>query len=128
MEIYFRQQIDNSHVVRTLDPRRRREQRAYLVAVVLLFLLGFGYASMRFATVRLGYQLATARQQEAQLQQWNRGLQLQAAALGAPARVYNLAESRLGMQSALPGQVLALDVAPVPQAVPSPVTASLHLH
>lgn len=128
MEIYFRQQIDNSHVVRTLDPRRRREQRAYLVAVVLLFLLGFGYASMRFATVRLGYQLETARQQEVKLQQWNRGLQLQAAALGAPARVYNLAESRLGMQSALPGQVLALDVAPVPQAVPSPVTASLHLH
>ncbi|MGH9412707.1 MAG: cell division protein FtsL [Terriglobales bacterium] len=126
MEIYFRQQIDNSHVVRMVDPRRRREQRVYLYAVVVLFLLGFGYASMRFATVHLGYQLEHARQQEAKLQQWNRGLQLQAAALGSPARVYSLAQTRLGMQSALPGQVLALDVAPMPQAAPSPVMASLH--
>src|SRR6185312_2470216 len=56
MEIYFRQQIDNSRVRRLADPRRRREQRLSLLAGGVLFLLLFGYAWMRFQTVRLGYQ------------------------------------------------------------------------
>ncbi|MGH9465754.1 MAG: hypothetical protein ACRD1Y_00200 [Terriglobales bacterium] len=125
MEIYFRQQIDNSRLVRTVDPRRRREQRVTLLAVVLLFLAGFGYASMRFATVRMGFQLGAARQQQTQLEQWNRGLQLQAAALEGPGRIYGMAQAQLGMQSAQPGQVLALDVAPVRQEAPPAVMASL---
>lgn len=126
MEIYFRQQIDNSRVTRVADPRRRREQRAALAAVVILFLVGFAYAGMRFATLQLGYRLAHARQQEAQLEQWNRGLALQQAALSGPQRIYHLAQAHLGMQSAMPGQVLALDMAPLRQAAPPPVTASLH--
>ncbi|MGH9475639.1 MAG: hypothetical protein ACRD1C_04835 [Terriglobales bacterium] len=126
MEIYFRQQIDNSRVVRVADPRRRREQRVTLGAVVVLFLLGFGYAGMRFATLQLGYRLANARQLETKLEQWNRGLVLQQAALTGPQRIYNLAQIHLGMQNALPGQVLALAVTPLPQAAPPAVTASLH--
>ncbi|MGH9394857.1 MAG: hypothetical protein ACRD1E_11855 [Terriglobales bacterium] len=121
MDNYFRQQIDNSHLVRVADPMRRRELRALLLAVVLAFAVGFGYAWMRFEMVRLGYQIESARQQQASLAQWNRGLELQQAALRSPVRIYSLAQARLGMQSAQPGQILALDTA---AASGAPVMAS----
>lgn len=123
MDIYFVQQIDNSRVIRVADPRRRREQRVFLVAVAVVFALGFGYTWQRYAMVRLGYQLETARQQSAQLEQWNRGLELQQASLRSPGRIYRLAQARLGMQSAQPGQILALDEAPAGSGV-APVMAA----
>lgn len=112
MEIYFRQQIDNSRLVRAANPAARRERRLLVGAVALLLALGWGYCWQRYAAVQLGYQLAGARHQAAQLEQWNRGLELQQAALTNPGRIYALATARLGMRSAEPGQVLALDEAP----------------
>jgi len=123
MEIYFVQQIDNSRVVRVADPQRRREQRVLLVAVMVVFALGFGYAWQRFEMVRLGYQLEAARQQAASLEQWNRGLELQQAALRNPDRIYTLAQAQLGMQTAQPGQILAMDVAPTTTG-PAPALAA----
>jgi|SRR6185312_11613061 len=127
MDIYFVQQIDNSRVVRVADPRRKREQQVFFAAVVVLFALCFAYAWQRYAMVRLGYQLEAARSQEASLEQWNRGLELQQAALRNPDRIYTLAQVRLGMQSAQPGQILALDVAPLPSGA-APVTTSASLN
>jgi len=112
MDVHFRQQIDNSHLVRVSDPARRRELKALFTLVVLAFAVGFGWAWMRFERVRLGYQIESARQQQASLEQWNRGLELQQAALRSPVRIYGLAEARLGMQSAQPGQMVAMDAAP----------------
>lgn len=126
MDIYFVQQIDNSHVVRVADPRRRRELRVFLGAVAVLFALFFGYAWQRYEMVRLGYQIEAARQQQSNLEQWNRGLELQQAALRDPNRIYGLAEARLGMQNAQPGQILAMDAAPLP-GNPAPVTAAASL-
>ncbi len=123
MEFYFRQQIDNSRVVRVADPRRRREQRAGLAAMAVLFVVSFGYAWLRFETVRTGYALEAARQQAAQLQRWNQGLELQQAALRSPGRIYAVAQTRLGMHSAAPGQILAL-AAPAPAAAAPPVMAA----
>ena len=118
MEIYFVQQIDNSRVVRVADPRRRREQRLMLAVVGALLTLLFAYSWQRFAMVRLGYQMEAAREQAANLEQWNRGLELQQAALRSPERLYTLAEGKLGMQAAQPGQILALDTAPLSTAAP----------
>ncbi|MGH9417900.1 MAG: hypothetical protein ACRD01_14865 [Terriglobales bacterium] len=112
MDIYFRQQIDNSRLVRVANPAARRERRLLVGAVALLLALGWGYCWQRYAVVQVGYQLAGARRQAAQLEQWNRGLELQQAALTNPGRIYALATARLGMRSAAPGQVLALDEAP----------------
>lgn len=126
MDIYFVQQIDNSHVLRVGDPRRRREQRALLATVAVLFLLGFAYAWLRFEMVRLGYEMQTARVEQIHLQQWNRGLELQEASLRDPNRIYSLAQAQLGMQTAHPGQVLALDVAPLP-AASTPVQAAQNI-
>ncbi len=122
MEFYFRQQIDNSRVVRVADPRRRREQRAVLAAMAVLFVVSFGYAWLRFEAVRTGYALEAARRQEAQLERWNQGLELQQAALRSPSRIYTVAQTRLGMQSAAPGQILAMTLPARPGA---PVMASL---
>ncbi|HWG36758.1 MAG TPA: cell division protein FtsL [Terriglobales bacterium] len=110
MDVHFRQQIDNSRLVRVSDPARRRELQALFVLVGLAFAVGFGWAWMRFDMVRLGYQIESARQQQASLEQWNRGLELQQAALRSPVRIYALAEARLGMQSAKPGQMVAMDL------------------
>ena len=112
MDFYFVQQIDNSRLVRALDPRRRREQGAMVAAVALLLVLSLAYAWQRFEMVRLGYQMEAARQEQTSLRQWNRELELQQAALASPNRIYGLAQAKLGMQSAAPGQILALDVAP----------------
>lgn len=132
MDIYFAQQIDNSRVIRVADPSRRREQRVLLIAVMVLFVLGFGYTWQRFEMVSLGYRLQAARTQAASLEQWNRGLELQQAALRNPTRIYSLAQTRLGMQIAAPGQVLAMDtgadaagVAPVIAANITPSSSSL---
>jgi cell division protein FtsL len=122
MEYTFRQHIDNTHVVRVADPRRRREQQAGLMAMAVLFVLCFSYAWLRFETVRTGYRLEAARRQAAQLQRWNQGLELQEAALRSPGRIYAVAQTRLGMQSAAPGQILALAAPANPAA---PVMASL---
>lgn len=122
MDIYFVQQIDNSHLVRVADPRRRREQWMLVCGAALVFLLLLGYALQRFEMVRLGYRLETARKQVAQLEQWNRGLRLEEASLRNPDRIYTLASQRLGMSTAEPGQVLALDDAPAAEA---PVVAEV---
>ncbi|MGH9520399.1 MAG: cell division protein FtsL, partial [Terriglobales bacterium] len=105
MDIYFVQQIDNSRVVRVADPRRRREQRMMLLAAAALLMLLFAYAWQRFAVVEMGYKLEAARAQAASLQEWNRGLELQQAALRSPGRLYALAQAKLGMQTAQPGQI-----------------------
>lgn len=118
MEIYFVQQIDNSRVVRVADPRRRREQRMMLAVLGAMLALLFAYAWQRFEMVRLGYQMEAVRQQTVNLEQWNRGLELQQAALRSPDRLYTLAEGKLGMQSAQPGQILALDTTPMSTATP----------
>jgi cell division protein FtsL len=123
MDIYFVQQIDNSRLVRVSDPRRQREQRVQLAAVAMLFVLVFAYAWQRYEVVRLGYQIEAARQQTVKLEQWNRGLRLQEAALRDPHRIYGLAEASLGMQTARPGQILAMDVMPG-KAGPAPVMAA----
>lgn len=123
MDFYFQQHIDNSRLVRVDDPLRRRELMMAVVLVAALFAFGFSYAWQRFEMVRMGYQLEAARQQQASLEKWNRGLELQQASLRNPGRIYGLAEASLGMQSAQPGQILALDAPPQATGV-APVMAA----
>ncbi|MGH9491640.1 MAG: cell division protein FtsL [Terriglobales bacterium] len=122
-DFHFAQRIDNSRVVRAVDPRRRREQRFLLAAAATICLLLFGYAWQNFQTIRLGYQIETVRRQEAGLRQWNRELQLEQASLRDPIRVYALAHGRLGMQSAQPGQWVSLTAPPFPGGSQGPVVA-----
>lgn len=118
MEIQFMQQIDNSHLVRVADPRRRREQLATLIGVALVLALLLGYASQRFEMVRLGYRMEAVRQQQDRLEQWNGGLRLEEASLRDPTRIYALARQQLGMGPAQPGQVLVLDQPSAPAGSP----------
>lgn len=110
-DIYFVQAVDNSRVVRVADPRRRREQRIMLLAVGMVFLFLFGYTWQNYRMMRLGYQMEAVRKQSQGLQQWNRELRLEEAALRDPTRVYQVAENQLGMESAQPGQLKQLPTA-----------------
>lgn len=123
-DFHYRQIIDNSRVVRVPDPRRRREQRLLLAAIACLAVLLFGYAWQNFEIIRLGYQVENARQTESGLAEWNRALRLEQASLRDPIRIYALAENRLGMESAQPGQVEALVIPPQTPAGGGAVLAS----
>lgn len=112
-DFHFVQSIDNSRVVRVDDPRHRREQRIFLTAIAAVFVLLFGYAWQNYRMIRLGYQIEEARQMEAGLAQWNRALRLEQASLRDPIRIYTLAQGRLGMESAQPGQIVRLEAAPL---------------
>ncbi|MHB8734581.1 MAG: hypothetical protein ACYC6M_04690 [Terriglobales bacterium] len=108
-DIHFRQVIDNSRLVRVSDPARRREQQVFIAVMACLFLLGFGYAWQNYQMVHLGYQIEEVRHKTAGLNEWNRALQLEQSSLRDPLRVYALAETRLGLESARPGQIVQLD-------------------
>jgi len=108
-DIHFRQVIDNSRLVRVSDPARRREQQVFIGVMACLFLLGFGYAWQNYQMVHLGYQIEEARHKTAGLNEWNRALKLEQSSLRDPLRVYALAETRLGLESARPGQIVPLD-------------------
>lgn len=114
-DFHYVQNIDNSRVVRVADPRRRREQRLLAVTIATTFVLLFGYAWQNYRMIRLGYQIEDARQAESGLTEWNQALRLEQASLRDPIRIYTLAEDRLGMASARPGQVAALEAAPLTQ-------------
>ena len=109
-DVIFVQNIDNSRVIRSRDPRSRREQQWVLIAAAMTFVLLFGYAWQNFRMVRLGYQIEVLRGQEAKLQKWNRGLRLEAANLRDPVRIYALAENDLGLAPPQPGQLRPLPV------------------
>lgn len=112
-DFHYVQNVDNSRVVRVADPRRRREQWLLAVAIATTFVLLFGYAWQNYRMIGLGYQIEDARQAETGLTQWNQALRLEQASLRDPIRIYTLAEDRLGMASARPGQVAALETTPL---------------
>jgi cell division protein FtsL len=108
-DIYFVQEIDNSHLVRLADPNRKRDQRLIATAIAMVFVLLFAYAWQNYQLVRLGYQIEQVRDKEAGLNDWNRALRLEEASLRDPNRIYQVAERRLGLQTATAGQVIPLN-------------------
>ncbi len=107
-EIHFVKAIDNSQVRREVDPRARREAFALLGLSLLIFSLLFVYAWQHFQCVRYGYDLEQLRQQQASLEEWNRHLRLEKAALENPERIGTLAREQLGLVPLDPRQVIPL--------------------
>jgi cell division protein FtsL len=111
-DVYFIQQIDNSHLVRFADPNRKRDQRLIGGGLALVFFLLFAYAWQNYQLVRLGYQLEQVRDKEAGLNDWNRALRLEEASLRDPTRVYEVAQHRLGLETARAEQVVPINLGP----------------
>ena len=109
-EIYFAKAIDNSRLVKMEDPRRSRERRQFCTALVLFFLLIFGYAWQHFRAIEYGYQIEAAKRELSGISEMNRALRLEDASLRNPERIDVLAR-RMGLVPPEPGQVIRMDAA-----------------
>ena len=118
-EIYFARPIDNSRLVKVADPARSRELAQLTAACVVLFLLMMVYAWQHFSAVEYGYKIEQLRGQRDSLQEVNRELRLEEAALRDPERIDQLAH-KLGLASPQVGQVARID-----EPEPQPATAVL---
>jgi cell division protein FtsL len=107
-EIYFAKSIDNSRLVKVEDPRRGREMRQFVTALVCLFLLVMTYAWQHFKAIEYGYKIESAKIERDSIAEMNHALRLEDASLRDPERIDVMAR-KLGLQSPQAGQVMSLD-------------------
>jgi cell division protein FtsL len=102
--------IDNSRVVRQVDPRSRRE---ILLLVVLVTLLAAGlglYAWPALEIRRAGQAGALLDREKERLIEENRKLRLEKAALENLSRVESIASRELGLAAPAPERSLVVEV------------------
>ena len=107
-EIYFSKAIDNSRLVRVVDPARSREMGQLIIALAVFFCFAMLYAWQHFSAIEYGYRIEGERAQIESLSEINRGLQLERAALRDPERIDVLAR-RMGMMAPRVGQVVPME-------------------
>jgi cell division protein FtsL len=107
-EFYFQKTIDNSRLVKVIDPQRRREIRMFSASVAALFLVMMFYAWQHFSSIEYGYRIEAQKSERERLVEVNRTLKLEAASLRDPGRIDALAR-QMGLESPQPGQVIHLD-------------------
>ena len=89
--------IDNSRLVRTDSPGRRRELLKQLAIGSLLAGVMILYAWQHFQCVQLGYQMESLKAQQSQMVELRRQLTLESASLRSPARIDEIARRQLGL-------------------------------
>jgi cell division protein FtsL len=107
-EMFFTKHIDNSRMVKSDDPVRRREMISFTITMTMLFLLTMVYVWQHFSAIEVGYNVEAQKQQVEQLRETNRNLRLAEAKLSDPSRIDTIAR-QLGMDQPLPGQVVRQD-------------------
>jgi hypothetical protein len=117
-EFYFQKTIDNSRLVKIIDPQRRREIRMFSTSVAALFLVMMFYAWQHFSSIEYGYKIEAQKTERERLVEVNRTLKLESASLRDPGRIDSLAR-QMGLESTQPGQVIRLN----PDDVGGPIMA-----
>ena len=117
-EFYFQKTIDNSRLVKAIDPQRRREIRMFSASVAALFMVMMFYAWQHFSSIEYGYRIEAQKAERERLVEVNRTLKLEAASLRDPGRIDALAR-QMGLESPQPGQVIRLN----PEDVGGPIIA-----
>jgi hypothetical protein len=117
-EFYFQKTIDNSRLVKIVDPQRRREIRMFSTSVAALFLVMMFYAWQHFSSIEYGYKIEAQKTERERLVEVNRTLKLESASLRDPGRIDSLAR-QMGLESTQPGQVIRLN----PDDVGGPIMA-----
>lgn len=107
-EFYFRKVIDNSRLVKVVDPRRRRDLRMFSASVAALFVLMMFYAWQHFSAIEYGYRIEAQKSERDRLVEVNRRLKLEEASLRDPGRIDALAR-QMGLEAPQPGQVVRLE-------------------
>jgi cell division protein FtsL len=107
-EIYFRKAIDNSRLVRSVDPVVKREMRLFTATVVACFLMALVYLGQHCSSIEYGYKIEELRSRCNQMAEVNRTLRLEQATLKDPERINALA-SNMGLALPAVGQVQRMD-------------------
>jgi Cell division protein FtsL len=107
-EIHFAKHIDNSRLVKVADPRRQREMRHFVCALVVLFAVVMFYALQHFSAIQYGYKIEALKGQRDTLLEQSRQLRLEDAYLRDPQRIVPVAQ-QLGLQTPQVGQVMRLE-------------------
>jgi len=102
---FFVKPIDNSRLVRVVDPHSRRECLGLVVCVSAVFCLALLYVLPYLAILRTGYRTEEQKKEYEVLAANNRQLQIREAKLRDPRRIQSIARG-LGLQVAAPQQVV----------------------
>ena len=107
-EIHFAKRIDNSRVVRMVDPKRRREMKSFGVTLAVFFLLVMVYLLQHLSAIEYGYRIEQAKAEQSSIVESNRELKLEESSLKDLERID--AEARkLGMIPPVAGQVQIIE-------------------
>jgi len=107
-EIYFAKRIDNSRVVRMVDPKRRREMLSFGVTLGVFFLLVMVYLLQHLSAIEYGYRIEQAKAEQTSIVESNRELKLEEASLKDLERIDTEAR-KLGMIPPVAGQVQVIE-------------------
>lgn len=116
-EIYFAKRIDNSRVVRLVDPKRRREMLTFGVTLTLFFLMVMVYLLQHLSAIEYGYRIEQAKAEHNAVVESNRELKLEESSLTDLERI-DVEARKLGMVPPSAGQIYAIESGNGDSAVP----------
>jgi len=113
-EFYTAKRIDNSRVVRHIEPVKMRNlyRTAALSGIVAMFFLFYIY--QHFRCIDLSFQLEAVKAKQAEAASLNSALKLEIAGLRDPKRIDAIARKQLGLTETLPEQVREYDTVGAP--------------
>ena len=116
-EIYFGKRIDNSRVVRLVDPKRRREMLTFGVTLTLFFLMVMVYLLQHLSAIEYGYRIEQAKAEHNAVVESNRELKLEESSLTDLQRI-DVEARKLGMVPPSAGQIYAIESGNGDTAIP----------
>jgi cell division protein FtsL len=105
VELYTVKRIDNSRLVRRVEPVKLRNfyKTAALGGIVAVFFMMYIY--QHFRCIDLSYQLEELKSRQVQAQSLNSEMKLEIATLRDPHRIDVIAQQQLGLKKPIPVQV-----------------------
>ena len=116
-EIYFAKRIDNTRVVRMVDPKRRREMVTFGVTLSIFFLIVMVYLLQHLSAIEYGYRIEQAKADHNAIVESNRELKLEESSLTDLQRI-EVEARKLGMVPPSAGQIYAIESGNGDSAVP----------
>lgn len=103
-EFFTIKRIDNSRLVRPVEPNRLRDCCRRVACGAVLAACGLLYAWQHFQCIQLRYEVEDLQARRSQAAELNQELRLELASLRSPGRIDVLAR-RMGLTVPVPGQV-----------------------
>ncbi len=107
-EIYFTKRIDNSRVMKIVDPQRRRELASFAIMLGVLLMFAMVYVWQHFSAIEYGYKIEQLKSEREAIMESNRALKLEESSLRDLSRIDTLAR-QMGMRPPSVGQVEVME-------------------